>query len=148
MGLGGNQRLRGEPFLLVRAMLGGVRWHIGVYVGHVEPTYSFSLLPSLSLLYHYFFFLSFFLSFFFFFFYSFIFSFLALFTFSKAELTSFFLFSQVGLWCVWNFGILTILLHWTFFVKVKYVGLGLLLSVFHHQRISWCIVDAAVGGHY
>jgi hypothetical protein len=28
------------------------------------------------------------------------------------------------------------------------VGLGLLLSVFHHQRISWCIVDAAVGGHY
>jgi hypothetical protein len=60
MGLGGKQRLRGEPFLLVRAMLGGVRWHIGVYVGHVEPTYSFSLLLFLSLFYiTIFFFLSF-----------------------------------------------------------------------------------------
>jgi len=37
MVLGDKQRLRGEPLLLMRAMLGGIRWHIGVYVGHVEP---------------------------------------------------------------------------------------------------------------
>jgi len=82
MDLGGEQRLGGEPFLLVRALLGGVRWHISVYVGHVGLACSFSLLSFFSLFLSSFFSLSFFS---FFLYYNTILVF-----FSKVELASFF----------------------------------------------------------
>ena len=87
MGLGGNQRLEGEPFLLLRAMLGGVTWHIGVYVGHVGQPTPFLSSPSLFFIYISYIFLLFLAPFF-----------IALtFLYSKVELTSSFFFLSDGL---------------------------------------------------